>query len=93
MTGSPGARLLAKRGIVNWSAAADIDELLRAPKVVYVLEGWLGDVEWREGIYADREHAEQRCTELNAARDSDNVPHPWIKGLAKFAVEPVEVIA
>jgi hypothetical protein len=58
---------------------------------VYVLEGWFGDHEWIEGIYADSGKAEERCTDLWNSRSSDRAPE-WCQGLCKFAVEPVEVI-
>lgn len=61
--------------------------------IVYLLEGWMGDIEWLEGVYESEEDAQAACTELWKTRRSTNPRVPeWAQGVCKFAVEPQEVI-
>lgn len=59
--------------------------------VVYVLEGWFGDAEWREGIYESQADADAECARLWETQRSAHAPD-WVQGYCKFAVEPVAVI-
>jgi hypothetical protein len=69
---------------------ARIEELERAPRYVYEVQGWFGDQEWSEGLWMDKREAEKVCTRLQETRDSDFGPD-YARGLHKFAVEEREV--
>lgn len=58
---------------------------------VYEVQGWMGDQEWTEGLYANRADAEKRAGELWETRTSEHAPE-WTAGFCKFAVEAREVI-
>ena len=56
-----------------------------------MLCGWVGDVEWVEGIYATEADAELRCKELWTDRTSERGPD-YARGLHKFGVEPMPLL-
>ncbi len=56
--------------------------------VVFVLEGWFGDHEWLEGIYAYEEDARREHDRLWRTRRSERAPE-WCQGLCKFSVSAV----
>lgn len=60
---------------------------------VYLIEGWFGDIEWVEAIYALKEDAEAKCSELRQTRRSEKSHVPdWVQGVCKFTVEEWEVL-
>jgi hypothetical protein len=60
---------------------------------VWIIEGWFGDVEWIEAIYATGAAAEKRVDELRVRRRSSVLPDDhWIQGLAKFAAVEHKVL-
>lgn len=73
--------------------APDRAENGREALKVYIIEGWFGDQEWIEAIYADQTKAEDRCNQLWADRRSSILPSDhWIQDLCKFAVVEHEVV-
>lgn len=58
---------------------------------VFLLEGWFGDAEWREGVYATYEKAKEEYDRLWETRTSPNAPD-WCQRLCKFSIDEVEVI-
>lgn len=61
---------------------------------VYVIQGWFGQDEWIEGIYADQQKAEFKMRQLWAERRSEVLaPDYYIQGLCKFDVVEHEVIS
>lgn len=57
---------------------------------VYEVQGWFGDHEWSEGLYASEDAAQTECNRLWAERRSEHAPD-WCQGLCKFCVEEREV--
>lgn len=58
---------------------------------VWIVEGWFGDQEWIEGIYATEELADAERARLWQSRSSDKGPD-YAKGLHKFSAEEYDVI-
>jgi hypothetical protein len=58
---------------------------------VYEVQGWFGDHEWSEGLWASKETAEKVCEQLWSERKSAYAA-PEFNGLCKFSVEEREVI-
>ena len=59
-------------------------------EIVYSLEGWFGDVEWREGVYVSEQEAEAEANRLRETRRTPSLPEGhFVQGLCKFAVEEV----
>ncbi len=61
---------------------------------VYIIEGWFGDNEWIEAVYASELKANERVNELWVDRRSTKLPKEWeyFQGLCKFDVVEHEVI-
>lgn len=60
---------------------------------VYVIEGWFGDIEWIEAVYADQSKAETRVNELWVERRSSILPEDhFAQRLCKFASVEYEVV-
>lgn len=60
---------------------------------VYIIEGWFGDQEWIEAVYATEAAANRRCEKLWETRTSAHEQaSPHSRGLHKFAVVMHEVL-
>ena len=59
---------------------------------VYLLQGWFGDIEWLEGVYASQEKAEAEATRLRKTRTTEKPVPDWVQGLCKFGIDEMEVI-
>lgn len=60
---------------------------------VYVIDGWFGDVNWIESIYADETKAEDRVDALWVERRSKVLPEDhYCQGLCKFGTSEHEVV-
>jgi hypothetical protein len=64
------------------------------PQAVYVIEGWFGDQEWIEAVYATKEAADAKTAELWKTRESEHPGKPveHARGLHKFAVVTHKVL-
>lgn len=58
---------------------------------MWLLEGWFGDAEWIEGIYADESNARVELERLWSVRTSDHAPAWLNRALCKFALSDVKL--
>ena len=61
--------------------------------IVWIIEGWFGDQEWIEAVYATEESANRRVEELWKTRRSElYAPDHYLQGVCKFAAVAHEVL-